>query len=447
MLWDLEQMETLKTYDTTTSKSATLHVFTKDEKYALGLINVGTFLEYFDFCTYLHIAVVLNGVFFPKSDSYTKSLLIALSFSMAYVLRPIGSLIFGLWGDLRGRKQTIILTTSMMAFSSLVLAFLPTYDQIGFKASCIVLLCRMIQGISSGVEFTGARIYVTELTEKYHPYFYTAIVGAVADAGALFSLAICSLMLWISPNHGWRGVFFLGAGIAIVSAISRTKLKESPEFLEKLKKFKEFSNQKKALYTAFKENLLNTICYFLMELIRPFLGFTFLIYMGQYLSLHYGYTPEQIVRHNFFITLVSFAVHLFFIFLTRYIHPIKILKFTTIVLFFLSLALPFLIKQSTTIFDIFVIQVICWSLNVTSIGSAIFVKGFPTIGRFTMLGFSFSFARAIGAVATSYGCIWLAEKYSFAGISILMTSMVILYGIGLHFFLPDGNRSNKEGIV
>src|SRR5580704_10898958 len=102
----------------------------RNQKEAVALLSIGTFLEYFDLMLYVHMAVLLNELFFPKTDPFTASLLSAFSFCSTYLLRPFGALIFGYIGDYIGRKVVVIITTFMMAVSSIVIASLPTYAQI-----------------------------------------------------------------------------------------------------------------------------------------------------------------------------------------------------------------------------------------------------------------------------------------------------------------------------
>ena len=137
----------------------------KAQKEAIGLLSIGTFLEYFDLMLYVHMAVLLNELFFPKTDPFTASLLSAFAFCSTYLLRPFGALIFGYIGDNIGRKATVIITTLLMAFSCFTMAILPTYAQIGITAAWIVTICRIIQGMSSMGEFIGAQLYLTEITK------------------------------------------------------------------------------------------------------------------------------------------------------------------------------------------------------------------------------------------------------------------------------------------
>ena len=90
---------------------------TRQQKEAIGLLSIGTFLEYFDLMLYVHMAVILNELFFPKTDPFTASLLSAFAFCSIFVFRPIGAIIFGYIGDNIGRKATIVITTFLMSIS------------------------------------------------------------------------------------------------------------------------------------------------------------------------------------------------------------------------------------------------------------------------------------------------------------------------------------------
>ena len=126
------------------------------QKKAVGLLSVGTFLEYFDLMLYIHMAVLLNELFFPKTDPFTASLLSAFAFCSSYVLRPFGALVFGFIGDFIGRKSVIVITTIIMAITCTTIAVLPTYAQIGITASWIITICRMVQGMAASAESRGA---------------------------------------------------------------------------------------------------------------------------------------------------------------------------------------------------------------------------------------------------------------------------------------------------
>jgi MFS transporter, MHS family, proline/betaine transporter len=112
---------------------------TKKQREIFGLLQIGTFLEYFDIMIFVHLAFLLNELFFPKVDPHTTMLLSAFAFCSTYLLRPIGALIFGYIGDGIGRKSTVILSSFMMGVSCIIMANLPTYEQVGIAAAYGVL--------------------------------------------------------------------------------------------------------------------------------------------------------------------------------------------------------------------------------------------------------------------------------------------------------------------
>ena len=124
---------------------------TKKEKEAVGLLSIGTFLEYFDLMLYVHMAVLLNDLFFPKTDN-PKMLYIygAIAFCSSYILRPFGGLLIGWVGDKYGRKVTILITSFSMAIACLIMSSVPTYEKIGIAATFIVTGCRMIRIFFNG---------------------------------------------------------------------------------------------------------------------------------------------------------------------------------------------------------------------------------------------------------------------------------------------------------
>ena len=165
---------------------AFLSSLNREQKEAIGLLQIGTFLEYFDLMLYVHMAVLLNELFFPKTDPHTASLLAAFAFCSTYLLRPIGALIFGHIGDTIGRKATVIITTMMMSVSCLVMANLPTYAQIGISAAWLATGCRIIQGFSSMGEIMGAQVYVSEIVRPPSQYIAVSCISIASMVGALW---------------------------------------------------------------------------------------------------------------------------------------------------------------------------------------------------------------------------------------------------------------------
>ena len=199
---------------------------TRSQKEAIGLLQIGTFLEYFDLMLYVHMAVVLNELFFPKTDPHTASLLAAFAFCSTFILRPFGALLFGYIGDNIGRKTTVIITTTMMAVSCMIMANLPTYAQIGISAAWLVTICRMVQGLSSMGEIMGAEIYVTEITKPPHQYPAVSFIAVASAFGSLAALGVAALTTRYGFN--WRMAFWIGACIAVIGSRCPNPIKRNP---------------------------------------------------------------------------------------------------------------------------------------------------------------------------------------------------------------------------
>ena len=149
---------------------------------------------------FVHMAVVLNEIFFPKFDPFTNSLLSAFTFCSTFALKPIGALLFGYIGDKVGRKHTVIITTMIMALSCIIMANVPTYAQIGIAASWVVTVCRILQGLSSLSEIIGAEIYLLESFKPPVVYPMVCIIIVFSALGGFTALGIATLST--SLNEG-----------------------------------------------------------------------------------------------------------------------------------------------------------------------------------------------------------------------------------------------------
>ncbi len=262
----------------------------KEQKQAVGLLSIGTFLEYFDLMLYVHMAVILNELFFPKTDPHTANLLAAFAFCSTYIFRPIGALVLGWIGDNVGRKVTVILTIMFMSLSCVFMANLPTYAQIGITASWSVVICRIIQGMSSMGEITGAQLYLCETIKLPVQYSVVALLSFVVAIGTAVSLGLASLI--ISFDFSWRIAFGVGGVIALVGASARIKLRETPDFTDAKLRIQQ-ANEKNQLNEKHYDhsiiiqeervNQKTTMALFLMDCMWP-LCFYFSYILRQYIK-------------------------------------------------------------------------------------------------------------------------------------------------------------------
>lgn len=391
------------------------------------------------------MAVLLNELFFPKYDPHTASLLAAFALCSSLAFRPIGALIFGWIGDNIGRKPTIIITTVMMAASCLVMANLPTYAQIGISAAWILTICRIVQGISSMGEAVGAEIYLTESIERPARYPAVALVDVSSASGDLFALGVAYFVT--SSGLNWRIVFWLGASIAIVSAFARTRLRETPAFLEmkrkELKKDIEEINLEldpvrgEVLNKYWKEriNKKTVASYFFIACGWPLCMYTAYFYFNPILKESFGYSTEDIIKHNFFLALIAVISNIFVAYLSYHTHPLKINKIRAILILPLMLSLPFLTMNLTSPVQLFLIQAFILTFPLRDMPAAsIFIEHLPFYLRFTFASFLFAIARALIYITTSFGLIYLGSYFGHFGLCVitLPTTLAFLYGI-FHF--------------
>lgn len=405
----------------------------REQKEAIGLLQAGTFLEYFDLMLYVHMAVLLNELFFPKTDPHTAALLSAFAFCSTYILRPFGALIFGYIGDNIGRKTTVIITTTMMSISCVIMANLPTYGQIGITASWIVTICRITQGLSSMGEIIGAQVYVSEITKPPERYPAVAFIAVASSFGAVAALGVASLVTHFGFN--WRIAFWIGAGIAVIGSIARTRLRETPEFLVQ----NSLRKKKKGLgETVFNEKCIpkkNFLAFFLIYCGWPLSFYLVFVYFNPMLANSFGYLPEDIIFHNFLLSLVFLFTFILWAFLSYKIHPLKIIKARGIMCGILTLFLPWLIHICASPFHLFLLQSTLLFLSLASTPTeAILVTSFPVLKRFTSSSVIYATSRALVYIVTSFSLVYLTKAFGDWGLLVVILPITggFLWGV-CHF--------------
>jgi len=357
---------------------------TKEQKQAVGILSIGTFLEYFDLMLYVHMAVLLNDLFFSKTDSFSASLLSAFSFCATFVFRPIGALLIGWIGDTYGRKSTIMLTTSIMAISCIAMANLSTYDQVGILASVAVTLCRIIQGMSSMGERIGAEIYVTEMIRPPKVYPAVAFVGVCASLGITGALFIANLA--ISHAFNWRVAFWMGAIIAFIGIFARVTLRETPDFADAKKELHKLCNNLKIDKRKLNESLVyiqkinkkSAISYFLIQLSYPVWFYFSYIHCANILKYTFNCTVEEIIYQNFIVSIGHLTAEILLVYLSSFIHPLKILKTLFYIFIPFLLLTPLLFNNITSPFELMLIQIFIVSFSPSAFpASPVFYKSFP----------------------------------------------------------------------
>src|ERR1700750_2700552 len=192
----------------------------------------GNLVEWFDFYAYAFTALYFAPSFFPKGDQTPQLLQAAAVFAIGFLMRPIGGYIFGFIADKYGRKNSMMISVLMMCAGSLAIAVLPTYETIGTAAPVLLLLARMVQGLSVGGEYGTSATYMSEVALPGKRGFYASFQYVTLIGGQLLaSLVVLIVQLSLSDTElkawGWRIPFFIGAVFAIVALFLRSSLTET----------------------------------------------------------------------------------------------------------------------------------------------------------------------------------------------------------------------------
>lgn len=417
----------------------------REQKESVGLLSIGTFLEYFDLMLYVHMAVLLNELFFPKYDTHATSILAAAVFSSTFILRPIGALFFGWIGDHIGRKSTIVITTAIMASSCIIMANLPTYAQIGIAATWVITICRILQGISSMGESVVAEIYLAESIPYPIRFPMVAFVSVSATLGGFFALGLTSFVTSFTLN--WRIVFWIGTVIALVSLVARTRLRETAEFLEmkkkQMKKEVEEMNLEEdpiggAEFNAtWKEpvNKKTLASYFFISCGTPLCFYLAFIYFNPILTDNFGYSSTDIIIHNTFLSLISVIASISVALLTYRVHPLIINKVRGLLTLLLMVLMPFLVARISNPAQLFVMQTLIILLPLDDMpSSAVFLRYFPLYRRVTCASILFATSRALTYVLTSFGLVYLGTYFGPFGIWFISIPIAVSFLYGIRYF-------------
>ena len=203
---------------------------------------IGTTIEFFDFYIYATAAVlVFPRLFFPPSDPNTATLASLATFAIAFVARPIGSVVFGHFGDRVGRKTTLVAALLTMGVSTVMIGILPTYETIGIAAPLLLALCRFGQGLGLGGEWGGAVLLATENAPPGKRAWYGMFPQLGAPIGFVFSGSVFLLLSRFLTDEqffqfGWRIPFLASASLVAVGLYVRLTITETPIFADALKK-------------------------------------------------------------------------------------------------------------------------------------------------------------------------------------------------------------------
>ncbi|NJP51808.1 MFS transporter [Streptomyces sp. SBST2-5] len=204
---------------------------------AVKAASLGNAMEWFDFGIYAYLAGTIGRVFFPSGNDTVQLLSSFATFAVAFLVRPLGGMVFGPMGDKVGRKKVLALTMILMAVGTAAIGMLPTYAAVGFWSPLLLIVFRLLQGFSTGGEYGGASTFIAEYApDKRRGYFGSFLeLGTLAGYTGAAGL-VTALTTWLGTDTmddwGWRIPFLLAGPLGIVGIYLRLKLDDTPAYLK-----------------------------------------------------------------------------------------------------------------------------------------------------------------------------------------------------------------------
>ena len=197
--------------------------------------SAGNLVEWYDWYVYSAFTLYFAPVFFPSDDPTAQLLSAAAVFAVGFIMRPIGAWIMGIYADRKGRKAGLTVSVALMCLGSLLIAVAPGYDRIGVFAPALLVVARLMQGLSVGGEYGASATYLSEMAGREHRGFFSSFQYVTLISGQLIALCVLLLLQAVLPvkdleSWGWRIPFAIGGVLAIVVFYIRRGLAETQSF-------------------------------------------------------------------------------------------------------------------------------------------------------------------------------------------------------------------------
>jgi MHS family proline/betaine transporter-like MFS transporter len=390
---------------------------------------IGNVMEWYDFALYGFMATIIARLFFP-SDNEMASLIATYGiFAAGFIMRPIGAVFFGRLGDKIGRSRTMLISVIMMVIPTFGLGLLPTYEKIGLLAPILLIIIRLVQGVSVGGEFSSSATFLVETAPKNKRGQSGSWANFGSTLGVLLGSGMATLTLTLLDDtvvmaYAWRLPFLFGGLLGCLAIYLRIGLPKSKHFQNHLQNKPKESPLKAAFTTGLKEMIQGVI----FAASYGVIYYSTMVYLPTWVSNQTAITLKQAMLFNTMTSIVVVPLILFAGWISdRYIrrtHFVALsMGFCTI------LGIPAALWMSSgSIAAAFTCQLIFGILMAISLGVAptLFVELFPTSHRLT--GYSISFNLGMGIVGGTTPMIvtWLIAT---TGISIAPALYMLLWGI------------------
>ncbi|MBA5204071.1 MFS transporter [Pectobacterium aroidearum] len=400
---------------------------------------IGTAIEFFDFYIYATAAVlVFPHIFFPQGDPTAATLQSLATFAIAFVARPIGSAVFGHFGDRVGRKVTLVASLLTMGISTVLIGLLPTYETIGIFAPILLALARFGQGLGLGGEWGGAALLATENAPSHKRALYGSFPQLGAPIGFFFANGTFLLLSWLLTEEqfmswGWRVPFVASAALVLVGLYVRISLHEAPVFTKAVKAGKQV---RMPLGTLLSKHMKVTILGTFIMLATYTLFYIMTVY-----SMTYGTSPVPKglgFSRNSFLLMLMIAVIGFGLmvpvagYLADAFGRRKTMITITCLMIVFAMLFPYMLGSGNQalVMGFLVLGLSIMGLTFGPMG-ALLPELFPTEVRYTGASFSYNVSSILGASVAPYIAAWLTANYGLFYVGVYLAAMASLTLIAL----------------
>jgi metabolite-proton symporter len=394
---------------------------------------IGTTIEFFDFYIYATAAVlVFPKLFFPAYDPASATLASLATFGIAFLARPVGSALFGHFGDRIGRKTTLVAALLTMGLSTIAIGALPTYKTIGVFAPLLLALCRFGQGLGLGGEWGGAVLLAVENAPPGQRAWYGMFPQLGAPVGFLISGGVfLALSKWLTNEQffafGWRIPFLASAALVLVGLYVRLTITETPVFRNALSRRERvkvpmqvvFRDHPRALLVGTLISLATFVLFYLMTVFALSWGTTAL-----------GYSREKfLVMQLFGILCFALAIPISAVLAERG-RRLTLLWVTLAIGAFGMIMAPMFHAGTAGAVITMAVGLSLMGLTYGPLGTVL-SELFPTAVRYTGSSLTFNFAGIFGASLAPYIATWLAKTYGLQYVGYYLSAAAVVTFIGL----------------
>lgn len=394
---------------------------------------VGTTIEFFDFYIYATAAVlVFPRLFFPSADPSTAILASLATFGIAFLARPIGSTLFGHFGDRIGRKTTLVLALATMGLSTVAIGALPTYRTLGFIAPLLLAICRFGQGLGLGGEWGGAVLLAIENAPAHKRAWYGMFPQLGAPIGFFLSGGVFLLLSRTLTNaqffaFGWRLPFLASAVLVFLGLYVRLTLTETPVFAQALQRGEQVNVPVLHILRKHTRSLIAGVLLCLATFV--------LFYLLTVFALSWGTTALGYSRSKF---LMMQLLDIFFFAATIPLSALLAERGRKRAMLWITAAIgifglgfaPLFAAGTTGALVMMAIGLALMGLTYGPVGT-ILAELFPTSVRYTGSSLAFSLAGILGASLAPYIATWLAKTYGLQYVGYYMCAAAALTFVGL----------------